>query len=88
MAALAMGVTILSITTWAAPRILRKSRQHRLRRRKRFTGPKIGLCTKGSAAAPRNERRVGRTVHSVIVERVSDGGVRNRDASVKLGAAF
>jgi hypothetical protein len=50
---LAMGMTILSITTWAAPRILRESGQRHLRRRKRYTGLKIGLCTKGSASSPR-----------------------------------
>jgi hypothetical protein len=51
---LAMAVTILSITTWAGPRILRASRQRRPHRRKRYTGLTIGLCTKGrqsSAAA-------------------------------------
>jgi hypothetical protein len=42
---LAMAMTILAITTWAAPRILRAIR---LRRSRRFTGLTTGICTKGS----------------------------------------
>jgi hypothetical protein len=41
---LAMAVTILAITTWAAPRI---PRAIRLRRSRRFTGLNTGICTKG-----------------------------------------
>jgi hypothetical protein len=49
---LAMGMAILSITTWAAPPDSeRESGQRHLRRRKRYTGLKIGLCTKGSASS-------------------------------------
>jgi hypothetical protein len=39
---LAMAVTILTITTWAAPRILRAIR---LRRSRRFTGLTTRICT-------------------------------------------
>jgi hypothetical protein len=41
---LAMAVTILAITTWAAPRILTTIR---LRRSRRFTGLTTRICTKG-----------------------------------------
>src|SRR5262249_40677211 len=49
---LAMAVTIPAITTWAAPRILRASRQRRSRRGKRFIGLNTGICIKGSASSP------------------------------------
>jgi len=38
---LAMAVTILAITTWAAPRVLRAIRLRRSLREKRFTGLNI-----------------------------------------------
>ena len=45
---LAMAVTILAITTWAAPRILTTTW---LRRSRRFTGLTTRFCTKGVCSA-------------------------------------
>ena len=43
--ALAMAMTILAMTTWAAPRILTT---FRLRRSRRFTGLTTRMCTEGN----------------------------------------
>jgi hypothetical protein len=50
----AMAMTILAMTTWAAPRILRTIRLHRSRR---FTGLTTGFCTKRRAPAALPLRR-------------------------------
>jgi hypothetical protein len=52
----AMAVTILAITTWAAPRILTTIR---LRRSRRFTGLTTGICTEGNRFN-RAEQRFGK----------------------------